>query len=293
MVRATLAPLSTPRQGPGNWKYGFSGVKNKPVYAIDSVDHALHLAQLLQQEGPLRVTDAAERLSVSVSTAHRLLAMLVYRDFAQQAQDRRYTAGPMMRPALPPGAPLAMLRQVAAPHLRALTGRIRESANLMILVDTEVRIIASVECEQVLRVGDRAGVVLKAHQASGGKVLLALLPSRRVDELYQEADDVDLRRLHRELDLIRERGFAINDQLTEPRVTAIGVAVRSPDGHPNAAISLSVPAVRFQRDRLTGWVNELAATAALIKRDLSKPAVHRQENSSPASLGKVTARVGS
>ena len=52
-------------------------MKNKPAYAIDSVDHALHLVQLLQHEGPLRVTDAAERLDVSRSTAHRLLAMLV------------------------------------------------------------------------------------------------------------------------------------------------------------------------------------------------------------------------
>jgi IclR family acetate operon transcriptional repressor len=65
-------------------------VKNKPPYAIESVDHALVLAQLLQQEGSLRVTDAAERLGVSRSTAHRLLAMLVYRDFAEQTDDRRY-----------------------------------------------------------------------------------------------------------------------------------------------------------------------------------------------------------
>ncbi|MCX4908974.1 helix-turn-helix domain-containing protein [Streptomyces sp. NBC_00878] len=57
-------------------------------YPITSVDHALHLATLLQQEGPLRVSDAAERLGVSPSTAHRLLAMLVYRGFAEQRPDR-------------------------------------------------------------------------------------------------------------------------------------------------------------------------------------------------------------
>lgn len=33
------------------------------------------------------MTDAAERLGVSVSTAHRLLAMLVYREFAGQQED--------------------------------------------------------------------------------------------------------------------------------------------------------------------------------------------------------------
>ena len=104
------------------------------MYAIESVDHALRLAQLLQQEGPLRVTDAAGRLGVSVSTAHRLLAMLVYRDFAEQTQDRRYAAGRMLRPAQQSEAPLALLRRAAAPHLQALARRVRESANLVILV---------------------------------------------------------------------------------------------------------------------------------------------------------------
>ena len=69
-------------------------MKNQPVYSIDSVDHALHLAAVLQQEGSLRVFEAAERLGVARSTAHRLLAMLVYRDFAEQGPDRRYLAGP-------------------------------------------------------------------------------------------------------------------------------------------------------------------------------------------------------
>jgi DNA-binding IclR family transcriptional regulator len=64
-------------------------MKNKPAYSIDSVDHALRLAILLRHEGPLRVAEVAERLGVARSTAHRLLAMLVYRDFAVQGADRR------------------------------------------------------------------------------------------------------------------------------------------------------------------------------------------------------------
>ena len=69
-------------------------MKNRPPYAITSVDHALRLAQVLQREGELTVSEAAERLGVARSTAHRLLAMLVYRDFAEQGPDRRYRAGP-------------------------------------------------------------------------------------------------------------------------------------------------------------------------------------------------------
>ncbi|MFI0352702.1 IclR family transcriptional regulator [Actinomadura sp. 9N407] len=249
-----------------------SAVKNKPQYAIDSVDHALHLASLLQQEGPLGVSAAAGRLGVSRSTAHRLLAMLVYRDFAEQGADRRYRAGPVLRPADATSAPVELLRRVAPPRMRALVARVGETANLQVLAGTGVRFIDSVQCDQVLRVGDRAGRVLPAHLVSGGKVLLAALPPDELERRYggPEAAGVDLPRLRRELGLIRERGFAINDQLTEAGLTAIGVAVPGPGSEeiPAAALSLALPSARFDHDLLPTWVGALTRAAAAIAHDL-------------------------
>lgn len=244
-------------------------MKNRPPYAIDSVDHALQLAQLLQQEGPLRVTDAAERLGVSRSTAHRLLAMLVYRDFAEQATDRRYRAGDVLRPAATSDARVPLLRRTALPHLRALMERVQESVNLMVLAGVEVRFIATVECQQTLRVGDRVGRVLPAHLASGGKALLAALPATETADLYRgAAADVDLARLRRQLALVRKRGFAINDQQTEPGLTAVGMAVRDPDDRPCAAVTIALPSARFARDLLPVWVSVLSETVSAVERDL-------------------------
>ncbi len=126
----------------------FSVVKNKPPYPITSVDHALHLATLLQQEGPLRVSDAAERLGVSPSTAHRLLAMLVYRGFAEQRPDRCYEAGDVLRPVATSRAPVALLRQVAIPRMHDLMAAVQESVNLIVLAGTEARFVATAECTQ-------------------------------------------------------------------------------------------------------------------------------------------------
>lgn len=245
-------------------------MKNKPVYAIESVDHALRLAQILQQEGPMRVTDAAEHLGVSRSTAHRLLAMLVYRDFAEQGEDRRYRPGAVLRPAETSEAPVALLRRVVQPHLETLVGRVQESANLTVLAGTEVRFLSTVECGQVLRVGDRVGKALPAHLASGGKALLATLTSAELTGLYASSSEpVDLTRLRRELALVRKRGFAINDQRTEAGVTAIGMALHDPAGQPSAALSIAVPTARFDRDALPGWVSAMSATIAGIERDLA------------------------
>ena len=249
-------------------------MKNKPAYGIDSVDHALHLATILQQEGPLRVADAAERLGVARSTAHRLLAMLIYRDFAEQDGNRRYIAGPVLRrPATP--EPVAEVRRIALPHLQALTERTSETTNLVVVIGDQARFVVTVECGQVLRVGDREGRMLPAHLASGGRAVLAGRSDADVRDLYAVADSpvADPAMLLGELRRIRRQGFAINDQGTEIGVTAIGCAVPVPPGTVPAAISIAMPTVRYRRELLTGWVQNLSTTADRIARELKLAAM--------------------
>lgn len=247
----------------------FSAVRNRPPYAIASVDAALLLATLLRQEGPMRVTDAAERLGVSASTAHRLLGMLVYRDFAEQLADRRYGAGPVLRGGSVPQASVARLREVALPHLRRVVDALGETANVVVLAGSDVRFVATVECDHVLRVGDRSGRTLPAHLSSGGKAVLATLGSEQRAAVLGSVDAETSARLERELRTVRRRGFAVNDQETETGLTAVGVAVPDPGGAVRAALSLAVPTARWSRDRLPEWGAVLLAAAAGVSRDLA------------------------
>ncbi|WP_232661968.1 IclR family transcriptional regulator [Pseudonocardia sp. TRM90224] len=233
-------------------------MRNKPAYGIESVDHALRLAVLLQREGPQRVTDVAERLGVARSTAHRLLAMLVYHDFAEQDSDRRYIAGPALRGTLPADAGHEHLRAAALPHLRTLVERSGETANLTVLLGDQVLFIATVECTHVLRVGDREGRTLPAHLTSGGKVLLARRPPAEIAAAYA-GTAVDVPALQRALRQVRKQEFGVNNQATEAGVTAIGCAITD-----TAAVSLAMPTARYSRDRVPEWVALLRETAERI-----------------------------
>jgi IclR family acetate operon transcriptional repressor len=245
-------------------------VKNEPVYRIESVDSALRLAVLLQHEGPLRVFEAAERLGVARSTAHRLLSMLVYRDFAWQDEDRRYHAGDVLRP-MPAAEPASALRRMALPHMRSLVDQCAETVNLVVRTGDRVRFVATVECDQLLRVGDREGRLLPARAASGGLVLLAALSPQALAEACSGPDSagVDLPALTRTLARVRRQGFAVNNQATERGVTAIGHPVHRADGEAVAALTLSMPTVRFSRVRLPEWVAALSSTALALERDLA------------------------
>ena len=251
-------------------------LKTRPSYAITSVDHALRIATMLQLEGALTVSDVAERLGVARSTAHRLLSMLVYRDFAVQDESRVYRAGPVLELAAHSQSETSLLRSAALPHLHRLVDLLDESANLIIRTGDTARFIASVECERSLRVGTREGMVFPAHRVTGGLIMLAELPDDQLAAVYaperyadRPAERPDLTELRKDLARIRRNGFALNEGRSERGVVAVGVPVRGSDGAARAGLSISMPSVRYERTRLRSLVAALDFAAKAIESDLA------------------------
>ena len=251
------------------------GMKQPPAYAVTSVDHALRLAVVLQVEGPLTVSAAAERLGVARSTAHRLLRTLVYRDFAVQAEDRTYRAGPVLEISGRSTSDISRLRAAALEPLRVLVDSVEETCNVSVRVGTTVRFVASVECDRALRVGSREGMVFPAHQVTGGLVLLSALSPERVDALYSSQrftdrpqDLPDMNRLHADLRAVRRTGIAINLERSERGLAAVGRAVLDADGDAVAAVSVTMPTVRYRKDRVPEIVSALAVASEAVTAGL-------------------------
>ncbi len=248
--------------------------KTPPAYVVSSADHALRAAVMLQLEGGQTVSEVAERLGVARSTAHRLLQTLVYRDFAVQDDQRVYHPGPVLELATHSQSHVSRLRGAALPHLHRLVDVLGESVNLTIRTDDRTRFIASVECQQILRVGSREGMVFPAHKTSGGLVLLADLSPEEVDDLYsperyaqRPEERPDPARLRALLARVRKSGFALNNGLSERGVVALGVAVRGVDGRAQAGLAVSMPSVRYDRHRLPSIVAALNRAAGAIEAD--------------------------
>jgi DNA-binding IclR family transcriptional regulator len=253
-------------------------VKNKPPYAIESVDNALRILQMLRDSGQVRVSEVAAELGIARSTAHRLLAMLVYRDFAVQAEDRSYRPGPAVAAEPLRGEPTQRLRQLMRPHMEALCDQVAETINLVVWLGTQTRFLHTVESAQVLRVGDRQGTILPAWKTSGGKALLAELTDAQLTVLLRGGGGrppegmtaAERRSLVNELRLVRDQGFAENIQESESGVCAIGLCVKDKAGDPVAALSVSAPSVRYTPDRSRAFLRELRTTVARARTDISR-----------------------
>jgi DNA-binding IclR family transcriptional regulator len=275
-------------------------VKNRPPYPLESVDNALRMLHVLRDQGRTGVSDAAAELGIGRSTAHRLLAMLVYRGFAVKDDDHTYRPGPALSAPRLTGRPLRLLRTALQPHMEALCERAGETVNLVVRVGTQTRFLASVESAQLLHVGDRQGTILPAWRASGGKALLAELPDEQVLELFRRdaagpagpaapagpasppapagLTDQERTALLADLRTIRRRGYAENLQGTEAGVSAVGMCVR-PAATPVAALSIAVPTVRYTPATARFLVAELRATIGRIEED---PAFASMVNAEPA-----------
>jgi DNA-binding IclR family transcriptional regulator len=231
---------------------------NEPPSAgvASSVDNALRLLELMGEQQVVRVSEAAERLGVARSTAHRLLSALRRRGFVLQDKPNGvYRPGPVLTEIGLAAIGRIDIRLVARPILEELREQTRETISLTLLEGRNVRFIDCVESPRTVRVGDRTGVVLPAHCTAAGKAILAALPRVELSRRYNDRELATRTptsiatwdRLMTELESVRRRGYAVNDEEGEEGICAVAVAVRDLTDAPLASLAVVLPSGRMAK----------------------------------------------
>ena len=239
-----------------------TGVPDQPA-PIESVDRALRLVELLRDEDAVSLTEAAERLDVPPSTAHRLLAALMHRDFAVR-DGRLYRAGPALVVRREEPVTVQGLRDVFLPALELLHGRVQETAQLLAWEGKDTRFVVGIEPDRPLRVTARSGDHMPAYVSSGGKALLAVMDDAEVEALYDRGLPPwptgrikDVGELKKQLAKVRKQGYGTNFEETEVGVCGIGVAVCGSGGRGLAALVVAVPSARFAKRDVPRYLEAL------------------------------------
>ncbi len=252
-----------------------------PSTFIQSIDRALLVLRILRDSAPLPLQEISARAELSPSTCHRVLQMLVYRDFATQLDDRRYTVGTAVTAPLNVSDELFDLQQRARRPLRRLVEETGETGNLMVRTGSSVRVVISYAGATEPHVGSRENAVLPAATTAGGLALLAQLPdewlvrvffneqidrSSPVGDLFPTAAD-----FMRMMERIRFDGFAQVSGFTERGVDAIGLALRGCYSVAPVALSVAAPEVRAATLSSPRVREAIARCAAEIERRSARP----------------------
>jgi IclR family acetate operon transcriptional repressor len=236
---------------------------------VQSVHRALDVLEAVATHGgTLGVADIADAAAIPLPTAHRLVRTLVERGYMRQASDRRYALGPRL---VPLGASAgAMAGAGAERHLAALVDELGETANLALLDGDQVVYVAQVPGRHAMRMFTEVGRRVDPHCTAVGKAMLAGVDEQRVRDVVA-ATGMRRRTQHTlrtpedhlaDLERVRERGYALDEEEQEVGVRCVAVAVRRSDVL--MAVSVSGPAPRMSDDLVARAVPLLRRTASAL-----------------------------
>ena len=260
--------------GPGREPTDTAG--REPVAAVQSVDRALEILEILARRGVAGVTQIAGELGVHKSTASRLVSVLEARGFVEQLADRgKYQLGSgVVRLA---GARTTQRDLAAEGHrfCETLAADVGETVNLAILVGDRAVNISQVRGPAAISVQNWVGQSTPLHATSSGKVLLAHAPAVDLEQVlgldlprYTERTITRLDVLAAELERVRQQGFATTVEEFEEALNAVAAPVRDHTGTVVAAVSVSGPSYRLTSGALEGVARRLLGAAGQLSRRL-------------------------
>jgi DNA-binding IclR family transcriptional regulator len=242
---------------------------------------------LAQQPEPMALKDISERTGLHPSTAHRILNDLAVGRFVDRPQAGVYRLGMRLLELGNLVKARLSVREAALAPMRELHRLTHQAVNLSLRQGDEIVYVERAYSErsgmQVVRaVGGRAPL----HLTSVGKLFLAVEAHDRVRAYaartglagHTRNSITQLPQLERELDGVRARGLAHDNEELEIGVRCVAAGVYDDSGKLVAGLSISAPADRLE----AAWTDRVKATAEEISRALGRvsdnppPAVRRR-----------------
>ena len=236
---------------------------------------ALQVMEMLGTAGrPLSVADVASGIDADRSTAYRMLMTLldagyVRRDASEKYYQLGYKLLSLTRGLLNDGE----RAELVGAALQRISSETQETAHYSVFDRDACVLVQRSKGTQLVAVDFQIGDRSPLHCSSAGKVLLAYLDLRRVEQIlslglprYAINSITTPDALREELRSVRAKGFAIDDREFHDDMRCVSVPVFDKSGVGSAAISLSGPSSRFTIAKL----NELRKNIAVVADDLSR-----------------------
>jgi DNA-binding IclR family transcriptional regulator len=249
--------------------------RDKSEYAVQAVNNAIDILEFLgEADGELSISEVGSKLGLTKNNVNKLLATL---ESFGYVEFNRYTGNFRL------GVKTFQISQayinklnlieISVQILNQVKDKINESVYISVLRGGNIVYLNLVETDMAVRVLPRIGNVGPAYATATGKAQIAYLPESELNKLYPEKlekvtentiDNLD--DLKKELEIVRERGYALDNEEYEIGVRCLGAPIRDFMGNVIAGISISAPIERLPDERL---FNEVADAVLDASKELS------------------------
>ncbi len=252
--------------------------------AVKTIDRLVQVLDCFSSEQPIwSLGELSEHLHLPKSTLHRFLVGLeIHGILRRSSEDKKWRLGYRLFIWGSMAAESTGLRHVARPVMHELVAATGETAILTVYHSREVICIDKVETSHHVRLSLEVGARSACHAGASSKALMAYLPQDEIQAIIREKGlpklcantFTDPEQLEIELARIREQGYAVSLEETDPDAWGVATPIRDWEGQVVAAIGLAGPTLRYNEDKLQQYVSLCCEAAQKISALLnvgSKP----------------------
>lgn len=241
-------------------------------YRIEALSKGLRVLGLFNERRPsMRLSDMAAEADLTLPTTYRIAMTLMSDGFLEQLPDGTYRPAPRV---LTLGfAALAGLDvvQLATPVLERLAAKTAETVNLAMLSGDRVLYLVRLRNADLVTANIQVGSTLPAVATSIGKLLLAFLDegelqARVTPASFGNAGPRALQSLDEllpDLEVIRRRGYALQDEELAYGLRSVAAPVRDSSGRVVAGLNVAVNAQDWPVKRMTRDLRPLVVEAGV------------------------------
>ncbi|MEO6803692.1 MAG: IclR family transcriptional regulator C-terminal domain-containing protein [Granulicella sp.] len=222
---------------------------------MTSLARGLIVIQAFTQQSPqMTISQLSVKTGLSRAAVRRCLYTLTKLGFAGAEDGSRYGLRPRMLSLSNSYTASSTIATAAQPILERMSAAFRESFSVATLDGEDIVYVARTTVERVMVAVDlHIGSRLPAYCTSMGRVLLAYLPTEKLEQYLARVDLVprttrtiiSADKLRIALRNVRRTGYALVDQELEVGLRSLAVPVYSPAGRVVATINLSGHAPRM------------------------------------------------
>ena len=245
---------------------------SKPL--VPALERGIAILEVLgTSRAGLTLSQLTRHLSLPKSSVHCLLRTLeatgyLYRDNASGKYRISLRICELARQALSGMS----LREQARPFLRELAAQTGLTVHMAVLEQGSCVLIEKVTPPGAAPPATWVGKQLGLHCTAIGKALIAYLPEDEVGRLvtehglirYNDNTIRSVRQLNKELELVRQRGYALDDEEEEIGVRCIGTSVFNGNAEVVASLSVAGTTAQIDDEALRRLASLVIATAHRI-----------------------------
>ena len=232
----------------------------KSAYKVQVLDRAINILEFIgrQSSGEAGLPELSAAMKLHKTTTHRIAHVLESRGLLRCGVDsNRYRLGLHLYDLGCQAFDHVNIRDEARPLMTRVAYEVGETVHLALLDRAEVLYIERVESQRSLTMGSKLGARNPVYCTALGKAILAFSPESEVDgvlagsrmEARTRNTITNILAFKRELERIRDRGYAIDDEEIEEGIRCIAAPILNASDCAVAALSVSGPSSRIHSDR--------------------------------------------